>query len=84
MAKKNVPSVVPQILKGKVIAPGSEVLPVEKRKKKYNAGFVEIAYVLSLLNGRIIPNIKVPWFSKLLNFTLIPRLPTELLVDSLE
>jgi hypothetical protein len=51
---------------------------VERRKKKYNAGFVEIAYVLSLLNGRIIPNIKVPWFSKLLNFTLIPRLPTEL------
>ncbi|MBW2184201.1 MAG: hypothetical protein JRF49_10105 [Deltaproteobacteria bacterium] len=60
MAKKSVPSVIPHILKEKVIAQGSELLHVEKRKKKYSVGFVKIAYVLSLLNGRIIANIKDP------------------------
>jgi hypothetical protein len=77
MAKKSVPRVIPHILKGKGIAQESESLPMEKRKKKYNGGFVKIAYAPSLLSGSIIANIKGLLFSKLLNFTLIPRLPTE-------
>ena len=59
MAKKSVPSVISHILKGKGIAQGSESLPMEKRKKKYNVGSVKIAYAPSLLNGRIIATTKV-------------------------
>jgi hypothetical protein len=60
MAKKSVPSVILQIPKEKVIVQGSELLHVEKRKSKYNVGFAKSACVLSLLNERRIPNIKVP------------------------
>ena len=60
MAKKSVPSVMLQTPKGKVIVPGFELLHVEKRKSRSNVGFAKNAYVLSLLNERRIPNIKVP------------------------
>jgi len=49
---------------------------MERRKKKFNAGFVGIVHLLSLLSARKILSFKALWHTKPPSFTSTPRPPT--------